>query len=616
MKLFEVPMLRRCSGPLLFCMTFFLLSALARGAVRVDTMLTMSDGVRLNVAYFIPPSPAPAAGHPALLVVHGFAGSKNDYAVRARLYADSGYFCVAYTVRGQGLGSSSAASEGEFEWFTGRRELEDARAIIDWIASRSYVNRERIGIEGISQGGLTTWGALIERMPVRCAVPIIGVPNYSGIMCVDGTTNYFTRLMLTLSGAFNQVLYAPWARDTLFPALEQDRYDDLARLIAARDLTGRIDGITVPVFMQFAWQDQIFDAALFFDAFGRLAGPKKIIGWPGDHDLPGGQIERERLAMTLRFYRRWLRDDEGTGVMDRDSAVGLIDPGTGATAWFPADDPAAYSLVPGAPPAGISYYFNEGLRLTHEPAGAPSIYPGVYVQNISNDAFVFAGEPLDVPFTMVGASASLVIASSGTNYQANVLLWDVDAAGTTRRPITRGACQIRLGSDDPPGRRNVAFMLSQQRYTIPAGHHIEAWIKYGTLITANPPPDGEFGRTPYPPQQTVVDTLFAGPDAPSSITLIRASEAVAAVAPYAPAAGGTLVIAGSPARRGAVLRVALPGGSGGRLEIIDARGALVRTEMADREMIAITTEDLPVGGYFLRLRRGASFWSGRFLVLE
>ncbi len=614
--MFELTMARRYVGLLLSCMTILLLCAPAHAATRVDTLLTMSDGARLSVAYFRPPSPAPPTGYPALVVVHGFAGSKNDYSAFARIYADSGYFCVAYTVRGQGQSTASAASEGEFEWFTGARELEDTREIIDWAASRPYVNRERVGIEGISQGGLTAWGALIRRMPVRCAVPIIGVPDYSGIMCVDGTTNYFTRLMLTLSAAFNQVRYAPWARDTLFPALEQDRYDDLAGLIAGRDLIGEIDGITVPVFMQFAWQDQIFDPALFFDAFGRLDGPKKIIGWPGAHDLPGGTIERERLAMTLRFYRRWLKDDEGIRVMDRDSAVGLIDPGTGTIGWFPADDPSLYSVVADAPSVGATYYFNEGFRLTRDPASAPSIYPGIYVQNLTNEAFVFASEPFDIPFTMAGASASLMIASSGTNYQANVLLWDVDAAGTVRRPITRGAYQVRLGPGDPQGRRNLTFMLSQQRYTIPAGHHIEAWIKYGTLITTDPPPEGEFGRTPYPPQQTVIDTLFAGPDAPSSVTLIRAPERVASVATHTPAAGGVLAIAGSPARRGAPLRVVLPGGGGGRLEIIDARGALVRAEMADREMTTIATGDLPPGGYFLRLRRGASVWSGRFLVLE
>ena len=92
----------------------------------VDTVLTMSDGAKLELLYCIPTTPPPASGYPGIVLVHGFQGSKESVRANANEYAMLGYVTLGYSVRGQG------GSEGEFDFFTSQRILADLKAMIDF----------------------------------------------------------------------------------------------------------------------------------------------------------------------------------------------------------------------------------------------------------------------------------------------------------------------------------------------------------------------------------------------------------------------------------------------------------------------------------------------------
>ncbi|MDQ2836190.1 MAG: alpha/beta fold hydrolase [Actinomycetota bacterium] len=103
--------------------------------------------VRLDTELYLPAS-TPA---PAVLLAHGFGGSKADLAGQARSLARSGYVVLAYTARGFG------ASGGLIHLDSVRYEMADGSRLIDYLQARPEVakvaGRPIVGVAGSSYGG-------------------------------------------------------------------------------------------------------------------------------------------------------------------------------------------------------------------------------------------------------------------------------------------------------------------------------------------------------------------------------------------------------------------------------------------------------------------------------
>ena len=105
--------------------------------------------VALDVTIF---ASAAAGPHPAVLLGHGFGGSKADMADRARSLAEHGYVVLTWTARGFG------ASGGRIHLDDPVFEGADVKALVDVLAARSDVLKDessdpRVGIAGGSYGG-------------------------------------------------------------------------------------------------------------------------------------------------------------------------------------------------------------------------------------------------------------------------------------------------------------------------------------------------------------------------------------------------------------------------------------------------------------------------------
>jgi ABC-2 type transport system ATP-binding protein len=105
--------------------------------------------VTLDGSVFTPSSTGP---HPAVLLAHGFGGSKTDLVDRARDLAGRGYVVLTYSARGFG------ASGGRIHLDDPDFEVADARAIVDLLAARSDVRLDaagdpRVAVVGGSYGG-------------------------------------------------------------------------------------------------------------------------------------------------------------------------------------------------------------------------------------------------------------------------------------------------------------------------------------------------------------------------------------------------------------------------------------------------------------------------------
>src|SRR5438270_12807000 len=85
--------------------------------------------------------------NPGVMFINGWATDESHQIQRAEAVAQKGAICLTFDLRGNGL------SEGEFAAFSRADHLQDAIAAYDFLTSQEGVNKNRIGVCGVSYGG-------------------------------------------------------------------------------------------------------------------------------------------------------------------------------------------------------------------------------------------------------------------------------------------------------------------------------------------------------------------------------------------------------------------------------------------------------------------------------
>ena len=104
--------------------------------------------IQLDTTLYLPErTPAPA-----VLLPHGFGGSKDGVATQATELAQRGFVVLAYSARGFGR------STGQIALNSLDHEVRDAQKLLDWLATREEVRTDaagdpRVGVTGGSYGG-------------------------------------------------------------------------------------------------------------------------------------------------------------------------------------------------------------------------------------------------------------------------------------------------------------------------------------------------------------------------------------------------------------------------------------------------------------------------------
>ncbi|WNV89525.1 alpha/beta fold hydrolase [Umezawaea sp. Da 62-37] len=107
-----------------------------------------SQTIQIDTTLYLPvQTPAPA-----ILLPHGFGGSKTSVAAQATELAQRGFVVLAYSARGFGR------STGKISLNANDREVADAQKLLDWLATREEVQTDgpgdpRVGVTGGSYGG-------------------------------------------------------------------------------------------------------------------------------------------------------------------------------------------------------------------------------------------------------------------------------------------------------------------------------------------------------------------------------------------------------------------------------------------------------------------------------
>ncbi len=173
------------------------LSITAPGGVGEDATISLDATIYL-------PKVTPA---PAVILAHGLGGTKESVVADAQDLATSGYVVLAYTARGFG-GSTGHVHLDSLDY-----EVPDARAVVDYLATRPEVSQDaagdpRVGVMGGSYGGALSLMLAGTDKRVDAAVPMITwnslgdalFPNYvaAGAAPLDGVfKQYWTSILMT-----------------------------------------------------------------------------------------------------------------------------------------------------------------------------------------------------------------------------------------------------------------------------------------------------------------------------------------------------------------------------------------------------------------------------------
>jgi predicted acyl esterase len=260
-----------------------------------DLMLQMDDGVRLAATLYEPAAPRP---YPAIVLLHGLGGKRQDLDFIAQKWANS-FAVLSFDARGHGASGGLVSMDGP-------REIADTRNVYDWLAARPEIDNQAIGAWGISLGGGAVLRSLVE-----------GVP-WAAVETVQTWTDLFGALApqnLAKSGAVYQFLSSvPQTR--LDPSVLAIKDDALAsqnlgavrQFAARRSSRSMLSQVRTPVYLFQGRRDFAFDISQATAGYRLLKGPKRLYLGDFGHapsTFPGPDVSTV-LDEGETWFSRWL----------------------------------------------------------------------------------------------------------------------------------------------------------------------------------------------------------------------------------------------------------------------------------------------------------------------
>ncbi|WBB78946.1 alpha/beta fold hydrolase [Micromonospora sp. WMMD882] len=149
--------------------------------------------VALDISFFLPRDASAARRAPAVLLAHGFGGTKDSVRADAEELTEQGYAVLTWTARGFGR------SGGKIHLNSPEHEVRDAQRLLDWLADRPEVRVDApgdpaVGVVGGSYGGGLALLLAAQDQRVDAIVPMITwndlprafLPESTGRAPVDG----------------------------------------------------------------------------------------------------------------------------------------------------------------------------------------------------------------------------------------------------------------------------------------------------------------------------------------------------------------------------------------------------------------------------------------------
>ncbi len=133
------------------------------------------DGQNVYGMLHLPDTPAPTHGHPSVLMLHGFTGSRSSdhrlMVLLSRYLATLGVASLRIDFRGSG------DSQGDFSEMTAGREVEDTVEAFAYLRQYPGLDPERVMLLGFSMGGMVAALSTVQVRPHRLALWAPALPE-------------------------------------------------------------------------------------------------------------------------------------------------------------------------------------------------------------------------------------------------------------------------------------------------------------------------------------------------------------------------------------------------------------------------------------------------------
>lgn len=446
-----------------------------------DQMLTVHDGprddqrVQIDTTLFVPDGVDADHPAPAIVIGHGFGGSKDDVSDDATEFAQAGYVVLSFTARGFG------SSGGQIALNSPDYEVKDVRQLIDWLADRPEVQRDspgdpRIGLTGASYGGAIALLTAAYDDRVDAITPIatwndlrqalfpggVFAKSWAGILFAQGGMGRCGRFLPTLCDEYEQAAQT----GRLSP--------QLSRLLERSSPSSVLDQIDAPTLLVQGETDTLFPLSEA-DANARgIDAPVKVAWFAGGHDANSGELaETSRIRdLTHDWMGRWLRNEDGDGnafTFSLDTSTELSQ----RQASYDFSDRTTIPLI--GPPRPIR---NPAGGIPSAVSNIPGLTDAVdddisgrladrVSLDIPGQSAAFASQPLESARTIVGApSVRLNVSSSSKDIVLFGKLYDVGPDRDRELP-GRIVAPMRLTGNGP-----VTVQLPMIAHTFAADHRL------------------------------------------------------------------------------------------------------------------------------------------------
>jgi len=455
---------------------------------------------------------------PALILNHGFGGSRTGDGGLAHRLTEAGYIVLRYSSRGFG------DTPGQVDLF-GYKEQQDLLDAIHWLNDPANVPEvwvDHLGQLGGSYGGGTAMMLATMNAPeIKAVAPLAAY--------ID-----FYRGLAPYNVAKPVIVDVSYASGLAFPQPGNNVSEDFHRIVAAlntgvdlegarqrldeRSIIHKLEDIRIPMFFAQGWNDSFFEAQEAIDAFTHLRSrgvPAFLylggIGHPpANPDTRGPEATHIEETQLLRFFDRYIRgidngfEDQPPIEFSNASWNGPTWDGTTMRAEsFPVGTPSRWNLCPGLPsgtittgactePAAVTL---TNSYATSNPTGEP--LSGPFIEDNTDvditvipptwtpaDTATFVSEPLTSDAQMTGIprfGLEMISKAIGAGpargplqtFQLDPRVYDVAPDGTEIL-VTRGA--YSENTDAPLGPHTAEFEAFGFSYEFKAGHRIKLYL--------------------------------------------------------------------------------------------------------------------------------------------
>ncbi|MGC0419253.1 alpha/beta fold hydrolase [Embleya sp. AB8] len=502
---------------------------------RIEVAAGPGEPARLGIdtTLFLPPGVHERA--PAVLLAHGFGGSKAELRQDAEALARSGYVVLTYSARGFG------GSQGQIMLNQPDYEVADARALIDWLATRPEVRLDaagdpRVGVAGTSYGGALALLTAAYDPRVDAIAPQLTwhdladalLPNAAGGGPADGVFKKMWAGLFFSSGISPLGGLAPVDANTgcgRFAPQVCAIYREVAvggkatpqaiELLRRASPGSVADRIAVPTLLVQGQNDSLFpldQADRNAAAIARNGAPVEMVWTAGGHDGGRPQTAMVRDRVTA-WFDRWLKPDRAAPKADAPTATGAfqvtraggVDSATreqrlrsADTDHYPGLNGTRQRTVPlagpeqtvanppGGAPTSVSGVPGLGLLAGNSSvgklaAGAGDL--GGIAFDLPGQSAFFQSERFDQGIRITGSPTARVRVSGADDIVLFAKLYDVAPGGGTVLPHQLSA-PIRVSG--AAGGRDVEVRLPAIDHQVDSGHRLRLVLTATDLGFASP----------------------------------------------------------------------------------------------------------------------------------